>query len=474
MFKLVKKVKSIRKNNKKRSEIPSHLNESSVDEVKQVEEAPINVAKKETIEKEENENKNDNNGTSTSSSSTLQQTPNSDILTTTPPIILTTPDVSEDVSEEVIEGLAEVQEPFNKNDNNLLNTDDDGKTLNQTSNVAVVGKAALKIFTTSLAAAKPFIPWIESVSIIINDIVNQYETVEYNKKTCLVLVERVEMINLSVKTLTRRRDENLDKFQSEDYYHSFIKLEKVLKLVKDFIGDISELKGYRKFILASDVKSNANQLLIKLEDCCNNLQFTIIISQETRKREQQSLEDDVAIMTKFLKSIDAEGKETSRTVNRIYEEVAVFSRLITDLAGEVKEMKLSKQTIFSAPTIPPRELYDTEESVSSIPTNSDDVVKKLLRNTIPVACKKLNILDNSPNESARIKAELSILNSIQSSNKIIKFHGQSEINGHSVLVFDWAEHGNLKGLYERGSLSWEEKLKIAHDIANGLVFLQAW
>ncbi|CAB5381595.1 kinase-like protein [Rhizophagus irregularis] len=484
MFKLVKKVKSIRKNNKKRDKIPSQLNEP-VNEVKQVKEA-TNEVKKETIEKEGNENKNkienenkienknenENNGSSTSSASTLQQSPNSDIPTTTPPIILTTPDISE----EVIEGLAEVQEPSNKNDNNLLNTDDDGKTLNQTSNVAVVGKAALKIFTTSLAAAKPFLPWIESVTIIINDIVNQYETVEYNKKTCLVLVERVEMINLSVKTLTRRRDENLDKFQNEDYYHSFIKLEKVLKLVKDFIGDISELKGYRKFILAADVKSKANQLLIKLEDCCNNLQFTIIISQETRSREQQSLDDDVANMTKFLKSIDAEGKETSRTVNRIYEEVAVFSQLITNLAnlaGEMKEMKQNKQTIFSAPTISPRELYDTEESVSDIPTNRNDVVKKLLRNAIPVACKTLNIFDDSPNEPARIKTELSILNSIQSSNKIIKFHGQSEINGHPVLVFDWAEHGNLKGLYERGPLSWVEKLKIAHDIASGLVFLQA-
>ncbi|CAB4438852.1 unnamed protein product [Rhizophagus irregularis] len=257
---------------------------------------------------------------------------------------------------QVIEGLAEVQEPSNKNDNNLLNTDDDGKTLNQTSNVAVVGKAALKIFTTSLAAAKPFLPWIESVTIIINDIVNQYETVEYNKKTCLVLVERVEMINLSVKTLTRRKDENLDKFQNEDYYHSFIKLEKVLKLVKDFIGDISELKGYRKFILAADVK-------------------------KTRTREQQSLDDDVANMTKFLKSIDAEGKETSRTVNRIYEEVARKVFLI---------FRLSR----------------------------NDVVKKLLRNTIPAYNHQIRSLN---------------------------FTGQSEINGHPI----------------------------AHDIASGLVFLQA-
>ncbi|GBB83279.1 hypothetical protein RclHR1_10000002 [Rhizophagus clarus] len=387
-----------------------------------------------------NENKNENNSSSM------------------PPIMLTLPEITE--------------EPLDKNDDNLSNKEDGKIPLDRTGNVAIAGKAALKIFTTSLAAAKPFLPWIESIITIINEILNQYETVEYNKKTCLVLVERVKMINLPVKTLVRCK-ENIEKFKSEDYYHSFIKLEKVLKLIKEFIEDISELNSYRKFILASDVKSKANQLLTKLEDCCNSLQFVIVKSQEARKQEQQYLDEDVAQMTKLLKSIDAEGKETTRTVNRIYEEVTVSSQIITDLAGDVEEMNSNKQTIFSAPKIDPKELYDTEESVSETSTNNSSVVKKLLRNVIPVACKTLNILDNSPQEAARIKAELSILNSIQSSNKIIKFHGQSEINGHPVLIFDWAEHGNLKDLYEKITLTWVEKLKIAHDIASGLVFLQA-
>src|SRR3954454_9597352 len=118
---------------------------------------------------------------------------------------------------------------------------------------------------TSLAAAKPFFPWIETVTSIINEIINKYGTIVNNKKTCLVLIERVELINLSVKTLTCRREENLEKFQNENCYHSFIVLHKVLKSVKEFIDDISKLKGYRKFILASEVKDKANQLLNQLE-----------------------------------------------------------------------------------------------------------------------------------------------------------------------------------------------------------------
>src|SRR2546421_1476112 len=77
---------------------------------------------------------------------------------------------------------------------------------------------------TLLKAAKPFLPWIESVTSIIDEIVNRYETVEYSKRTCLVFIERVEIIGLSVKTLTRRRKENFEKFQNEDYHHSFIRL----------------------------------------------------------------------------------------------------------------------------------------------------------------------------------------------------------------------------------------------------------
>ncbi|CAI2167195.1 5919_t:CDS:2 [Funneliformis geosporum] len=330
-------------------------------------------------------------------------------------------------------------------------------------------QATKKVFTMTLEAAEPFFPWIKAVNMIINEIVNLYENVEYNKKTCLVLVERVELIGLSVKTLTRRMEENCEKFREETYFHSFIKLHKILNVVKSFIEDASQLKGYKKFLHASDVKDRANSLLTRLESSCNDLQFSIIISQETKIREQQSLSEDVTKMIKFLKSLETEGEKTITAVNRVYEEVLAIYKRMSDSANEEKKLPPSNpQIIFNAPTINPKDL-DAE----GIETSHENIIRRRLRKAIPVACKILNVADNNLSETKRIQAQLAILNCLQSSNKIIKFHGKSVIDDYTVLVFDWAEHGNLKNLYEQGPLNWVDKLNIAHDISNGLVFLQA-
>ncbi|CAG8550908.1 17488_t:CDS:1 [Funneliformis caledonium] len=353
-----------------------------------------------------------------------------------------------------------------------INDDDDENSLHlfKSDKKTLTIKATKKVFKMSLEAAEPFFPWIKSVNIIIDEIVNLYENAEYNEKTCLVLVERVELIGLSVKTLTRRMEENCDKFRKQTYYHSFIKLHKILCVVKSFIEDASQLKGYRKFIHASDVKNRANILLTRLESSCNDLQFSIIISQETKVREQQTLSEDVAKMTKFLKSLETEGERTITAVNRVYEEVLAIYKSISENAKEEKKVSPSNpQIIFNAPTINPKDLHAEVTEISH-----ENILRRRLRNAIPVACKILNVADNNLSETKRVQAQLAILNCLQSSNKIIKFHGKSVIDDYTVLVFDWAEHGNLRKLYEQGPLNWVDKLNIAHDIASGLVFLQAW
>ncbi|CAG8700280.1 1841_t:CDS:2, partial [Acaulospora morrowiae] len=45
--------------------------------------------------------------------------------------------------------------------------------------------------------------------------------------------------------------------------------------------------------------------------------------------------------------------------------------------------------------------------------------------------------------------------------------------GNHVMVFDWAEYGTLKQVYERQEIDWNKKLIIARDICSGLVYLNA-
>src|ERR1044072_3990649 len=95
----------------------------------------------------------------------------------------------------------------------------------------------------------------------------------------------------------------------------------------------------------------------------------------------------------------------------------------------------TKETFFSVPKINPKDLYEAPED-----TPYKNVRKRLLHRTIPVACIRNSMAGK--NEPKRVQAHLSILKSVQSSNKIIKFHGKSEIKDDNVLVFDWAVHGN--------------------------------
>ena len=96
------------------------------------------------------------------------------------------------------------------------------------------------------------------------------------------------------------------------------------------------------------------------------------------------------------------------------------------------------------------------------------VFKKLLKGYEPVACKPFTEEEYKEED---FRTRLAILSKLLLSNSIIKFLGTSKADGYRVLVFEWAEHGNLKSFYENYVISWKQKLKIVHDVCSGLAFL---
>ncbi|CAG8722074.1 6503_t:CDS:2, partial [Acaulospora morrowiae] len=101
------------------------------------------------------------------------------------------------------------------------------------------------------------------------------------------------------------------------------------------------------------------------------------------------------------------------------------------------------------------------------------VYKKFYK-TIPVALKRVDILNDMESTRRFNKVQLAILNQLQASPRIIKFYGLTRADGEDIMVMEWAQYGNLKELYEKDhSMNWLTKLNIVHDICDGLVFLQA-
>ncbi|CAG8440191.1 1522_t:CDS:2 [Acaulospora morrowiae] len=315
-------------------------------------------------------------------------------------------------------------------------------------------------------ATKPFVNWINLVNVLIEEITKSYSKVEYNRNTCLILIDRVDTISPSIRALHRRREESESKFRNQNFYIAFIKFHRVLTDIKGFIGDISQLIGYKKFKDSNEVKGKFLNIITEFETLCIELGFSnnVIVTEKDREREIQILKEDSNNTIKILKKMEDDitikenGEEIS--LNMIYEEVSELQKRAEKLEG----------SLLHIPQISPNKLEPPSQGKPSDIRGM--LCKRMLtdRSVIPVACKRMDIPSS---QSQRIKAQLSILNRLRSNDKIIKFYGTSTLNDHEIMVLEWAEHGDLKKLYESEKLSWSTKLQYAHDICKGLVFLQA-
>src|SRR5687768_6575150 len=98
----------------------------------------------------------------------------------------------------------------------------------------------------------------------------------------------------------------------------------------------------------------------------------------------------------------------------------------------------------------------TDPDPSSQPIKRGKVFKKVLNRAQEVACKPFT---DEEHEEEDFRTYLAILGKLYSSSCIIKFHGIAYADGHKVMVFDWANMGNLKDIYEKFKITWEQKLK---------------
>src|SRR6266498_4048583 len=103
------------------------------------------------------------------------------------------------------------------------------RNIEGTANVAIAGVEAIGAFsnltephvTSNIAggviktmgsvaeAVGPFLPFVAVVSALVKEIVDVYETVQYNKRTCGILVNRVEAAEVAIKALMRQTEDNL-------------------------------------------------------------------------------------------------------------------------------------------------------------------------------------------------------------------------------------------------------------------------
>ena len=163
-------------------------------------------------------------------------------------------------------------------------------------------KQALGVVGSVGDAIKPFVPLIAAVTIVVSECIKIYEDAQYNKKICNSLMDRVETADLAIRTLKRRKQENESKFRNQEFYKSFLRLVDVMKKIKPFIKDVSQIRGFKNYVKASVIKDKFNSLIKEFEAVMNYLGFTMaIVNDEQRRLDQESLNEDIAQMDKVFK-----------------------------------------------------------------------------------------------------------------------------------------------------------------------------
>ncbi|RIA81175.1 kinase-like domain-containing protein [Glomus cerebriforme] len=338
-----------------------------------------------------------------------------------------------------------------------------------------IAKATLGAVGTVGEAIKPFVPLIAVVTTVISEIISIYEDAQYNKKICNALMDRVQVAESAIKTLNRRKQENEKNFRDKKYYLTFVRFTDVMKKIKDFIKDISQLQGYKKFLHASNIKDKFENLTKEFETVMRDLHFTMAVeNDEQREIDQKALKEDIAEMTKFLERIEGGITAGNNQINTVLQEVILIKNQIETFT-DIKRSSLPIPESIKATTIEPNELTDPLGGKATDRRRKKEpyIVKKSWKFSIDVACIPTNIPEDNSMKAQNVQAKLAILGKLQDSPNILKFYGLSHIDNNLVMVVEWAELGNLREVYNKFDISWTAKVSIALGICRGITFLNS-
>ncbi|CAG8611198.1 18026_t:CDS:2, partial [Racocetra persica] len=141
-----------------------------------------------------------------------------------------------------------------------------------------------------------FVPLISSVFIIVSEAVKIYE----NAKIC--------------------------------DYKAFYQFVEILKKMKDFMNNVSNLLGWKKYALANSVHETFTQLISKFDKSMDDLYFTITISNEQqRKLDQENLNCNIEEMKQFLEIIARGVTNMKSHINTVINEVQIINKRVDHL-----------------------------------------------------------------------------------------------------------------------------------------------
>ncbi|CAG8699990.1 14333_t:CDS:1, partial [Acaulospora morrowiae] len=150
-----------------------------------------------------------------------------------------------------------------------------GHAMSTTLGVLSIAQKFSKSAAVVADTITPFVPLMSEISNIVNEIIQLYQTAEHNKRICGSLLSRATSAETAVNNLKIRRFENEDMFRSKEYYKNFQKLVSIISRIKDFIAEVSQIKGLRKFLVAKSIEGEFKELTSEFDGLMRVMNFTM-------------------------------------------------------------------------------------------------------------------------------------------------------------------------------------------------------
>ncbi|CAG8467623.1 10219_t:CDS:2 [Diversispora eburnea] len=308
---------------------------------------------------------------------------------------------------------------------------------------------------------EPFVPLFGIVDKVMDSLNTIYDNAKCNKKMCGALIDRIGIVEQATKSLKRRKNENAANFSKQEYYRAWVKFTNVLKNINDFAKDVTQQSVFQKYLNANIVKEAYDKNIKEFEDACRDLQFSIdisnMISDEQREEENKQILEELNLI--------------AWAMSELSDDVKNISKQITILSEQLSSQKLNPGDI-KVPYVKGSELTYPETKPGNVRGSQRTIVKRLYHKTCQVACKKIQAIEKNETAGSRsIQTQLVILGLLGKCPNIITFYGLSEIEQNVYMVFEWAEYGNLKEVYEKYTIPLPTKLQFISNIFKGLYFI---
>ncbi|GBB91322.1 hypothetical protein RclHR1_18540001 [Rhizophagus clarus] len=338
---------------------------------------------------------------------------------------------------------------------------------------------------TATSAAAPvlvpfakFLPIINEIGTLTDEINALVEDAEHSKRTCVILRNRVYAAESATRDLKFNREERKEFFNDKNYL-CLQNLAIIMKQIKKFISEISQTRTLIKYIESKDTEKTFKELSDEFDNCIKLMSFSINIKNADGL---EQIREDQKELAKFLEAMNGGIDANVSNVQEIKALIADmsmskgFSTKIAKVSAMVNTMEKFTQNQTKIDDIfrsCPLNLSDYKRNDNERPRKNRRITK--WHNT-KIECEEVAFKTISKKEDQMtVQNQVTILKELHDWQNIIKFYGIVNDGNKWHLVTEWAEYGNLREFYTnyKDKFDLRSKLRISLDIARGLNFLRA-